>query len=75
MKRVRNLEFVDGALHYRGYSIEENKGIGEECYGAYIWTEYEAKSNFDFTIVEGSLESLLDVIDYRLDNNLTGKGE
>ena len=73
MTVVRNLQLVNDLLCYRGYTIEQSSGIGEERYGSYIWTEYEAYSTFDFTIVEGTLESLLDTIDYRLDNNLTGK--
>ena len=74
MSNVRDLQYVNGSLCYRGYSISQVLGIGEECYGQYVWSEYEAHSTFDFTLVEETLESLLDLIDYRLDNSLTSKG-
>lgn len=73
MTTVRNLQFVNGCLCYRGYTIEQSSAIGEECYGSYVWTEYEASATFDFTIVEDTLEALLNAIDYRLDNSLTTK--
>ena len=73
MSNVRDLQYVDGNLCYRGYSIAQVMGIGEECYGQYVWSEYEAHSTFDFTLVEETLESLLNLIDYRLDNSLTSK--
>ena len=73
MSNVRDLQYVDGNLCYRGYSIAQVLGIGEECYGQYLWSEYEAHSTFDFTLVEETLESLLNLIDYRLDNSLTSK--
>ena len=38
-----------------------------------LWSEYEANSTFDFMLVEETLESLLNLIDYRLDNSLTSK--
>ena len=74
MSNVRALQHVNGNLCYRGYLISQVLGIGEECYGQYVWSEYEANSTFDFTLVEETLESLLDLIDYRLDNSLTSKG-
>ena len=64
MSTVRNLQYVNGQLSYRGYSIAQVMGIGEE---------YEANSTFDFMLVEETLESLLNLIDYRLDNSLTSK--
>ena len=73
MSNVRDLQYVDGNLCYRGYSIAQVMGIGEECYGQYVWSEYEANSTFDFMLVEETLESLLNIIDYRLDNSLTSK--
>lgn len=73
MSTVRNLQHVNGSLCYRGYTIAQVTGIGEECYGQYVWSEYEAHSTFDFTLVEETLENLLDLIDYRLDNSLTSK--
>lgn len=73
MSKVRNLQYVNGNLCYRGYSISQVMGIGVECYGQYVWSEYEAHSTFDFTLVEETLENLLDLIDYRLDNSLTSK--
>ena len=73
MSSVRDLQYVNGYLCYRGYSISQVLGIGEECYGQYVWSEYEAHSTFDFTLVEETLESLLDLIDHRLDNSLTSK--
>lgn len=75
MTTVRNLQFVNGLLSYRGYILEENRGIGEECYGQYVWSEFVATSTFDFTIVEQTLESLLDTIDYRLEVINDTKGE
>ena len=33
MSTVRNLQYVNGQLSYRGYSIAQVMGIGEECYG------------------------------------------
>ena len=74
MSNVRNLQYVNGNLCYRGYSISQVLGIEEGCYGQYVFSEYEANSTFDFTLVEETLESLLDLIDYRLDNSLTSKG-
>ena len=73
MSTVRNLQYVNGQLSYRGYSIAQVMGIGEECDGQYVWSEYEAHSTFDFTLVEETLESLLNLVDYRLDNSLTSK--
>ena len=73
MSTVRNLQYVNGQLSYRGYSISQVMGIGDECYGQYVWSEYEAHSTFDFTLVEETLESILDLVDYRLDNSLTSK--
>ena len=73
MSTVRNIQYVNGQLSYRGYSITQVMGIGEECYGQYVWSEYEASSTFDFALVEETLESLLNIIDYRLDNSLTSK--
>lgn len=73
MSKVRNLQYVNGNLCYRGYSILQVMGIGEERYGQYVWSEYEAHSTFDFTLVEETLESILDLVDYRLDNSLTSK--
>ena len=73
MSNVRDLQYVDGNLCYRGYTIAQVLGIGEECYGQHLWSEYEAHSTFDFTLVEETLESLLNLIDYRLDNSLTSK--
>ena len=64
MSNVRDLQYVDGNLCYRGYSIAQVMGIGEE---------YEGHSTFDFMLVEETLESLLNLIDYRLDNSLTSK--
>ena len=74
MSNVRNLQYVNGNLCYRGYSISQVLGIEEGCYGQYVFSEYEANSTFDFTLVEETLESLLDLIDYRLYNSLTSKG-
>ena len=73
MSTVRNIQHVNGNLCYRGYTITHVTGIGEECYGQYVWSEYEANSTFDFVLVEETLESLLNLIDYRLDNSLTSK--
>ena len=73
MSNVRDLQYVDGNLCYRGYSITQVMGSEEECYGQYVWSEYEANSTFDFMLVEETLESLLNIIDYRLDNSLTSK--
>ena len=73
MSTVRNIQCVNGQLNYRGYSITQVMGSGEEGYGQYVWSEYEANSTFDFVLVEETLESLLNIIDYRLDNSLTAK--
>ena len=73
MEKDRNLQYINGYLWYRGYSITQVMGVGEECDGQYVWSEYEAHSTFDFTLVEETLERLLNLIDYRLDNSLTSK--
>ena len=39
---VRNLQFCNGVLSCRGYTLEEDRGIGDEYYGKYIWSEYTA---------------------------------
>ena len=39
---VRNLQFCNGVLSCRGYTLEEDRGVGDEYYGKYIWSEYTA---------------------------------
>lgn len=64
---VRNLQFVNGILSYKGFIIEHRSGIGEECYGSYIWNEYSAsKFGCCESIIEESLEQILDSIDVKI---------
>lgn len=64
---VKNLQFVRGILSYKGFIITGVNGIGEECYGQYIWSEWEASQlGCSETIVEESLEELLKSIDVKL---------
>lgn len=71
---VRQLQFVRGYLYYEGYMLEHNSNIGYESDYQYTYSEWEASSSNDFTIVEESLEQLLDHIDHRIANKL-GKGD
>lgn len=64
---VRNLQFCNGILSYKRYIIEENTGIGEECYGQYIWSEYTAHQfGCSEQTVGGTLEDILVAIDLKL---------
>lgn len=64
---VRNLQFVNGILSYKGFIIEHRSGIDDEFYGSYIWNEYSA-SQFGCceSIIEESLEQILDSIDVKI---------
>ena len=64
---VRNLQFCNGVLSYRGYILEEDRGIGDECYGNYIWSEYTAHEfGCSEQLVGITLEDILVAIDLKL---------
>ena len=64
---VKNLQFVRGILSYKGFIITNVNGIGEECYGQYVWSEWEGSElGCSEIIVEESLEKLLESIDVKL---------
>lgn len=64
---VRNLQFVNGILNYKGFIIEHRSGIAEECFASYIWNEYSAsKFGCCESIIEESLEHILDSIDVKI---------
>ena len=70
---MKDLKFKNGEFLYRGYNISQTSGIGHESDYNYVWTEWLADSDFDYLLTENSLDALLDLIDHRIENNLTGK--
>ena len=62
MSIVRNMQHVNGNLVYMGYTIRLITGMWEDQ----PYTEWEASSTSDFTVIEDDLEKLLETIDFRV---------
>ena len=45
---VRNLQFCNGVLSYRGYTLEEDRGIGDEYVGYIYLTTLTIESKISY---------------------------
>ena len=65
---VKNLQFCNGVLRYKGFILEQTNRIVSECFGEYIETQWGAGLfGSDDVLIASQLGLLLQEIDLKLE--------